>query len=60
MRCSRTDVDDRTQRMGRDDPNFVCIVEALISGAVAVEKPEFVVIVKTDHWFGSRWCGYVW
>ncbi|MCG8420655.1 MAG: hypothetical protein MJE77_22275 [Proteobacteria bacterium] len=41
MRCSRTDVDDRTQRMDRDDPNFVCIVEALTDAGVAGQaKPS--------------------
>jgi tetratricopeptide (TPR) repeat protein len=42
-----------------DDPGFLALVERLVAGAVASERPDYLVVVQIDHWFGQRWRGFV-
>ena len=41
-----------------DEPEFIRQVELAISGALRRHPPLFVVLVKIDNWFGSRWLGF--
>lgn len=43
----------------KDDPDFLRIVERVLSGTVVQQSPAYVAVVKIDHWFGQKWRGFV-
>jgi hypothetical protein len=40
---------------GRDDPEFLAVIDALVSGAVTRFRPPRFYAVKINNWFGQRW-----
>jgi hypothetical protein len=43
---------------GRDDPEFLALIDGIVSGAVTRFRPQRFYAVKIDNWFGRRWLAF--
>jgi hypothetical protein len=41
-----------------DAPEFIAEIERLVQGLIRLHKPESLIVLKIDGWFGSKWRGF--
>lgn len=41
-----------------DDPDFFAQITQVLTGAIKIDQPEQIRIVRIDRWFGPRWLGF--
>ncbi|MFC5862808.1 hypothetical protein ACFPT7_10940 [Acidicapsa dinghuensis] len=48
----------RIEASENDAVGFVAAVNEVIEGLLRNEKPESLIVIKVDNWFGQKWLGF--